>query len=663
MYVEHCKRYIALLLLLFFCFSSFGQSTANNDQPDSARFAKERARVIATYVSQPDSALIYSWNIVRWARQVDDVAREAWGLKMIGVYHQIKQGFDSALVYFKDSRELFVQVADTFEIANSDVSLAQMYMQLSEYDLVLEHNMMAMKLYEAIGNTQFINRVYENMGQVYSLTGEHEKALPYFHKSYQMTLARNDTFTMGVNLANFVSLHNYLKNEDSVIYYADRALPILNKTDNYFSIANVKLTLSNLYKAQGKFQVAEEGYETALASFKKTNAIPGMAYTYYNYGLLKDTLNRWREARDFYEEALKYSRQMGITDIALYSSERLKKVYANLMDFEKAFTVSLINDSLQSDFMDAEKQEAVASLQTQFDVKEKEQQIALQEATLGEQEAKLERNQVFIFGLIVIAVLLIAVLLLVRLRSQKEKALIKREAELKLREAEISAVINSQEKERNRFARDLHDGFGQMISVLKLNMGQLKDLNNRDLEKREEVFRSGEKVINDMYGELRNICFDLMPQTLVKEGLSAALKEFGTRVSQNTATYCEVLVFAEGARPEELVEISLFRIVQEWVNNVLKYAQAQNITIQLTRDQSELTLTVEDNGAGFDPNDFYTGAGNGWKNIQTRLKQINGDFNIESQMGVSGTMMIVNVALTNQLVPVANNISEEGKVS
>ena len=101
-----------------------------------------------------------------------------------------------------------------------------------------------------------------------------------------------------------------------------------------------------------------------------------------------------------------------------------------------------------------------------------------------------------------------------------------------------------------------------------------------------------------MYEELRNICFDLMPQTLVKQGLNAALKEFGERVNQNTPIRCEVMIFDEEARLPELTEVSLFRTVQEWVNNVLKYASATEIVIQVTREENELTLTMEDDGAG-----------------------------------------------------------------
>jgi signal transduction histidine kinase len=171
-------------------------------------------------------------------------------------------------------------------------------------------------------------------------------------------------------------------------------------------------------------------------------------------------------------------------------------------------------------------------------------------------------------------------------------------------------------------------------------------LNDKDAqypEKRMEVYKNGESVINDMYTELRTVCFDLMPQTLIKKGLTLALREFGDWINQSNKLNCEVIVFSNKKRLPELVEISLFRICQEWVNNVMKYAQASHITIQLTRDETELTLTVEDNGNGFDSELFYNGKGNGWENIQIRLNLIKGEFDLDTHPDRLGSIITINL--------------------
>ena len=628
------KGTIAAFFILLFNFG-YGQ--------DSLRIAQELDRSKDTYLTNLDSSFFYAKNVVKWSQSIDEPWQTAWGLKMVGVYFQLRQEYDSAISYFLESRALFLQESDSLEIGKSDLSLAQMYLEKGIFDEALAKSLSAKDYFERLDNEVFLNRVFDAIAQIYSLTGDHVSALPYFHKANKLTIARKDTFNMATALANLASVHNYLNNWDSVRYYFDRALPLLERTNNQFAMANLQQTMGNSYVDRGIYEDARPFLLKAQEFFELAGITIGIAETNMNLGRLEQRQRNFSRAKEYYEKALTTSMSLGVTEIPMMASENLKRVYGELGDFKKAFEVSLLNDSLQLKFMDEEKQKTISNLEVSFRTKEKEQQIELQNAELSQQDIKLQRNQAVIIGLLVVAILLAVIVFLIRNKSQREKDLLQQEAQLKLREAEINAVISSQEKERNRFARDLHDGFGQLISVLKLNLAQLGETSAKDAEKRFEVYKNGESVINEMYAELRNICFDLMPQTLVKRGLMPALKEFGSRVNQTDKVSCEVMVFANNERLPELVEISLFRITQEWVNNILKYAKADQITIQLIHEDDEITLTVEDNGDGFDPQFFYNGTGNGWKNIQTRLNQIKGEFDLDSRPGIKGTMMTVIV--------------------
>ena len=618
-------------------------SQDSQEEPkDSTRVALELNRAKSTYINQPDSSLIYARNVVSWSEKLNRPWQKAWGLKMIGVNFQMSQDFDSAIHYFKSSLELFEAEKDTLEIGKSQLSIAQMYLGKGFFDEALVRNLSARDFFEAANDFTFLSRVYDAIAQIYSATDEHKQALPYFHKSYSLTQIRKDTFNMAIGLANLATVHNNLKNPDSVTYYYNQAEPLLVLTGNRYALANLQQTMGNLFTRSGDFRQAEKLYQDALDFYSEAGIRIGMAQTYLNYGMLKDTIGQVNKAIEYIEKSLTLSRADGVTEIPMFASNELKVLYAKLGNYKKAFQTSLVHDTLRDNFMSAEKQQTIANYETSFRTKEKEQQIALQQLSLDGQKVKLERNQIVIVGLIIVSLLLMVIVFLVRNRAAKNQDLIRKEGELRLRQAEINAVINSQEKERNRFARDLHDGFGQLISVLKLNLSQLNEVTNRDMEKRAEVFKNGESVINEMFTELRNICFDLMPQTLVKRGLTSALKEFGVRINQTEKVKCEVLVFDNNERLPSLVEVSLFRITQEWVNNILKYADASVITIQITRESSEVTLTLEDNGVGFNSIDFFEGKGNGWRNIQTRLKQVSGTFDLDTALGRKGTMVTIN---------------------
>lgn len=209
-------------------------------------------------------------------------------------------------------------------------------------------------------------------------------------------------------------------------------------------------------------------------------------------------------------------------------------------------------------------------------------------------------------------------------------------------EAMMKAIVKGQEDERNRFARDLHDGFGQMISSLMLNIRGLQGAAPKKEKERTGIFQLSVSILNDMYVELRNICFNLMPQTLIAAGVGEALKEFAARINSSGSLVVEVSLFDMEKRLAEVQEISIYRIAQEWVNNVIKYSDATRIDLQVTRDDDEITLIIEDNGNGFDKSVLVSGKGNGWKNIHSRANLIKGEVELDTSPGLKGSTFILN---------------------
>jgi len=209
-------------------------------------------------------------------------------------------------------------------------------------------------------------------------------------------------------------------------------------------------------------------------------------------------------------------------------------------------------------------------------------------------------------------------------------------------EVMMEAIVKGQEDERNRFAKDLHDGFGQMISSLMLNIKGLETAQSTNFEKRSNIFRQSTAILNDMYVELKNICFNLMPQTLLAAGVGEALKEFANRINESGEIIVEVSFYDLEERLTEIQEISIYRISQEWVNNIIKYSNASKIELQITKDDDEITLLIEDNGAGFDKSALESGKGNGWKNIHSRANLIKGVVELDTTEGIKGTTFILN---------------------
>lgn len=260
---------------------------------------------------------------------------------------------------------------------------------------------------------------------------------------------------------------------------------------------------------------------------------------------------------------------------------------------------------------------------------------------LSEQQAMLGFNRLVIAALTLVLGLLVVIFFLIRSRQRRKLQMKERDRELTAREALIRASIQSQENERKRFARDLHDGLGQLITFLRLSLSDITP--DSSVEQRVTFMDKAEGLLGEMHKEIRSIAFNLMPQTLVQQGLVPALREMAERINQGGKVVVRISSFDVPSRLAEVQEISLYRVIQEWINNILKYSDATVVEVQLVGHDDDINLTIEDNGNGFSTQRLEISPGNGWKNIRSRVNLLKGSVEIDSSEGRSGTTLMVRV--------------------
>jgi signal transduction histidine kinase len=218
-----------------------------------------------------------------------------------------------------------------------------------------------------------------------------------------------------------------------------------------------------------------------------------------------------------------------------------------------------------------------------------------------------------------------------KIKAQKEHE----EQQRKHQEELTRSVIDLQERERERFAKDLHDDLGQMITTLKFHM------EGSDMQ--QPIVHD---LLGQMHSEIRNISFALSPHVLNSDGLQQAVEELADRLNKSGKINIEVISVALDQRLNKLAEITLYRICQEWLTNVLKYSKAKKITLQFLNHTDELVLTIEDDGVGFNTEVLEKSRGNGWKNIVSRARLLNATVEADSKDGQQGTLF--SVAIPNQ---------------
>ncbi|MGB7393469.1 MAG: sensor histidine kinase, partial [Pricia sp.] len=232
-----------------------------------------------------------------------------------------------------------------------------------------------------------------------------------------------------------------------------------------------------------------------------------------------------------------------------------------------------------------------------------------------------------------------------KLRKARKKERVQ-EAEVQLLKQEqqnqiFSAMIEGQEKESKRLAIDLHDGLGGRLSGISLNLSKL----DKDEPKKypKQQLQKVMKDLDDSLSELRSIARNMMPETLVKFGLEAALKDYCS--SMNGSDTKVTLQFYGSDRGIDLnQQVTMYRVIHELINNAIKHAKASEVLVQYMREGNQVDITVEDNGVGFKNEAIEDKSpGMGLSNLRTRVAYLKGDLDFQSHENEGTT---VNVHLT-----------------
>jgi signal transduction histidine kinase len=224
----------------------------------------------------------------------------------------------------------------------------------------------------------------------------------------------------------------------------------------------------------------------------------------------------------------------------------------------------------------------------------------------------------------------------------KQNALLQAER-LKQQELRSKAVLEAEETERQRIAKDLHDGIGQMLSAVKLNLSSVQHRITID-EKENLLFQNAITLVDDSVKEVRSISHNMMPNMLIKKGLANAVRDFIDKLS-GTTLKIDLEITGMNERLETSLESIIFRVLQELVNNIIKHANANHITLQLLRFENELTIMIEDNGVGFNVDEtLNSDKGIGLKNIISRIEFLKGNIHYDSTIG-KGTTVTIDIPL------------------
>lgn len=206
---------------------------------------------------------------------------------------------------------------------------------------------------------------------------------------------------------------------------------------------------------------------------------------------------------------------------------------------------------------------------------------------------------------------------------------------------QLETIIATQEEERKRISRDLHDDIGTKLSALKLFLTSLKtSVDKKQYQQVEELAGNSEQLINYTIKDVRNMLLNLSPGILEEFGFATAIESLVNQINQTKTVHFNLTMFGMNMELKKDYELTLYRITQELINNVLKHAEAKHVDLQIGYRNERIIIMIEDDGKGFDMSDHQDGYG--FKNLQTRTKLLNGNMIIDSQKG-KGTSVSIEI--------------------
>jgi signal transduction histidine kinase len=209
---------------------------------------------------------------------------------------------------------------------------------------------------------------------------------------------------------------------------------------------------------------------------------------------------------------------------------------------------------------------------------------------------------------------------------------------IRLQKDRIHAEIQIQENERKRIASDLHDSLGPLLSAVKLNISSIEITQPDD----QRVIQKTTKYLDEIIGSMRQISYNLLPNTLERKGLIEAVREFIAQVSNQQSLQIKLFVVKEAVVPKDK-EIHIFRMIQEIIQNTIKHANASNLQIGISSENKHVMILTKDDGQGFDIAKVKSESGGlGLKSLESRCEILNGILSLESEPG-KGTNCYIKI--------------------
>jgi signal transduction histidine kinase len=516
---------------------------------------------------------------------------------------------------------------------------AAIFQRRQNYDSAVGYYLKAMNIFTENGEELKIINSYYNLSGIYKYLNDTAKMFFYAGETNRLAVKAKDTGLIIRGLITLADAYNFIKNYDSTFLISKKGLALAKPQGITFAIG-IFNNFTGQYFANKALQYdsAIYYYNAALASFEAINTQYDIALVLQNLGQVYLKKKDYSNALKFSKQAAALAQEYNFDDVRtvsflnlVYAEEQVGNITESFRYLKK---YTALNDSVQN----RNSQKKVFELETKYQAQKKEVELQAQQKIIAQ---KNSLNYLLAGSTLL---LLITLSLLYLNYRDKQKLQQQRIADLETQQqlTATEAVLKGEEQERTRLAKDLHDGLGGMLSGIKYAMGTMKG-NLVMTPENGQAFERSMDMLDSSIKEMRRVAHNMMPEALVKFGLDTAMRDFCNDINKSGALKINYQsIGMDGAAVPQTTAITIYRIVQELINNTMKHAAAQTAIVQLTKLNNLLSVTVEDDGKGFEKTILQQSKGIGWANIQSRVEFLKGTIDILSSEG-NGTSVHIEI--------------------
>ncbi|AMQ55798.1 tetratricopeptide repeat-containing sensor histidine kinase [Algoriphagus sanaruensis] len=573
-----------------------------------------------------DSALAYGNQGLELAQKIGDQSKIAQAYSDLGnAYNQLGE-FDLAKNAYRTALQIRTALGDSTGMAGSKSNLASIHQRLYQTDSAMAYYVEALSYYEKVGNDRYVNFIKNNLGVLHEDLRNYPKALEFYEEVAEYREKNEMIQDLAMLYNNMGNIYKNTKSYDRSEEYLKKALKNGLQVGDSLVISVTYLNLASMYNAADRPDEAILAAETGIKIAEKVNSKYDQAMMQYALGNSYSKKKQYLKAKSAFQSAISVLEKLNAQDEVSSIQLRMIPIFAalNMPDSAQYYTDLYID--YRNTLTEKQIEQFTAELQTKYETEKKDQEIASQQLAIRNKNIQL-------YGSLFLALALGIVGYLLYSQQKLKNRQLQQEAELKAALAQLETQ-NKLQEQRMLISRDLHDNIGAQLTFIISAIENLKYFEPI----KEQLTARYDSIANftkQTITELRDTIWAMNSGQVSWESLTGRIQDYLQKARQSTPSIDFSFEKDPSIAGDQTINssdsIQILRIIQEAVQNAVKYSGAKVVHVQVRKSADGFQIEISDDGKGFE--ESAINPGNGLYNMRKRAEELGGLLELNSNPG------------------------------